>query len=140
MRFYVATGLENATAAIVLSSLLVSKGWTNTYEWMKHGAVWMHGAARTAEVSMLELEGVASAKVVIALLPGGRGTHVELGSALGRAHRGALEGRLHDPRIIVHGNHEQLAFGQNICAFYMSPYVERMVSSDSRDVADLLLG
>ena len=82
MRYYIATALERAEDHKALAKALSARGWTCTYDWTAHGSVQGHGAARMAEVAAAELQGVIESDAVIVLLPGGRGTHCELGAAL----------------------------------------------------------
>lgn len=84
MKIYVATGLEHADRARVVQSVLRDDGHEITYGWTVHGSVQDAGPKRIAEVARLEAAGVRAADLLIAILPGGRGTHVEIGLALGR--------------------------------------------------------
>lgn len=79
LRFYLASSLDNADGARRLCARLVDEGHACTYRW------WTHGPQphRMRDVSQAEMGGVLAADVVIVLMPGGRGTHVELGIALG---------------------------------------------------------
>lgn len=79
VRFYIASSLGNAVAARALCVRLESEGHTCTYKWWVHGAVLPD---RMRETAQIEMAGVMTAHVVIVLMPGGRGTHVELGIAL----------------------------------------------------------
>lgn len=83
MKYYIATSLENHAQHNALRDDLHKYGYTCTYDWTTHGSVQDQGEQKIHEVCMLEVSGVAEADVVIVLLPGGRGTHVELGLALG---------------------------------------------------------
>ena len=72
MRVYIATSLENAgghnsiwgaiKAAVPHAEL--------TYDWTEHGSVQGDGEARIRAVAIAEAEGVMSADLVVALLPG----------------------------------------------------------------------
>lgn len=79
LRFYLASGLDNADAARALANRLTAEGHHCQYRWWVHGAVLPDRMRETAE---LEMGGVLTADVVIVLMPGSRGTHVELGIAL----------------------------------------------------------
>jgi len=118
-RFYVASGLENIEEARRLVALLTAAGWHSAYDWTAHGPVWTHGAARVREVAAAELAGVASADVVIVRLPGGRGTHVEMGAAL------ALE-----KPVIIYAEVEKFEVNAQCCAFYHHPGVLDRVNND----------
>ena len=71
MRFYVASGLANREQAMDMIRFLSSRGHTPTYDWTEHGDVRGQG-----------LDRLRDAEFVLVLLPGGQGTHTELGIAL----------------------------------------------------------
>ena len=54
-------------------------GWKQTFAWTDQDA---KNPAGYADIAEAELAGVREADVVIVLLPGGYGTHVEIGAAL----------------------------------------------------------
>lgn len=87
LRLYVASRLENHAAVRELLDAARGKGWEPTYDWTTHGSVWQPAAEGRWDVlrdtALKESEGVMNADVVVVLLPGGRGTHVELGIAIG---------------------------------------------------------
>lgn len=81
MKFYIASKLENAEEVKKLAAVLKAYNWEQTYDWTVHGSVQHEGEQRIAEVAENELRGIRDADIVIVLLPGGRGTHAELGAA-----------------------------------------------------------
>lgn len=81
MKFYIASKLENAARVQELAGVLKSWGWQHTYDWTTHGCV-LGDEKALQRVAKKELYGAAQADLVIVLLPGGRGTHTELGIAL----------------------------------------------------------
>ena len=111
LHIYVATGLEHAHRAWLVGYALRAAGHAITYDWTTHGSVQGEGFARLAEVAQAERDGVAVADLVIAILPGGRGTHVEIGMALGYGIPVAL--------LIQDGCYDAE------CAFYSLPEVDR---------------
>ena len=119
MKIYIATRIENAEAARSLATDLISKGHEITYPWWEHGAVYASGAARIKEVATFELNGVERADAVIAILPGGRGTHVEIGA-------GIAGGK----RVILLGDPSLFEIGKTICAFYMHPSTVQCTNED----------
>ena len=137
-KYYIASGLENAAAVRELKQILDAAGWHHTYDWTVHGSVYGEGADRLAEVAAAESAGVIDAEVVVALLPGGRGTHTELGMAIacGEFDIGT-EDRV---RICVYSATPEKDFGTNgtTCAFYHHPLVERF--SDMSEMINSLLG
>ena len=108
MIFYIATKLENHENHNRLRDYLLGLGHQISYDWTNHGSVQGEGDARIAEVAAMQ--GVQDASVVIVLLPGGRGTHVELGAAWASSRR-----------IFIHG--PRAAEDGRECAFYHSPGV-----------------
>ncbi len=108
-RVYIASGLDNAMAVELLRDEFLQQGWEITHDWTTHGSVQAEGDERIREVALLEIQGVVSADVVVVLLPGGRGTHVELG-------------------IAIHSRRRVLVVGDTFldgrqCAFYLAPDV-----------------
>jgi hypothetical protein len=83
VKYYIATRLERAKDHNLVRDTLMAQGHEITYDWTTHGPVFRDGLKRIKEVAHLEMDGVSRADLVIALLPGGRGTHIEIGMALG---------------------------------------------------------
>lgn len=129
-RYYIASSLDNADQVRSLKAKLDAAGWEHTYDWTVHGSVQREGAARLAEVADDETDGVLCADVVIVLLPGGRGTHTELGMAVAMA---ALDPDDEDRmRVCIVG--DVGAFNPNdgtTCAFYFHRVVERFTSIEA---------
>lgn len=116
-RVYIASGLERADEVRALRDALAEH------------------PSRIAEVARHEIEGVYTADLVIVWLPGGRGTHAELGIALGLNRlrrdadaRNALGDRDTTVPILLVGPQEG-ADGRE-CAFYYGPDVHRMSFDD----------
>lgn len=121
MKYYIATAIERAEDHRALSKALNARGWSCTYDWTAHGSVQGQGAERMAEVAEAELRGVTTADIVIVLLPGGRGTHCELGAA--------LAARV--PVVLVgHATDLFNASGRE-CAFYSHPGVLARITTDT---------
>lgn len=118
--FYVASGLGNIVEARRLIALLTSWGLRCTYDWTAHGPVWADGEARLREVAQRETDGVKAARLIVARLPGGRGTHGEFvaGCALGRS-------------VILYGAPDDFVINAQTCAFYWHPRVVARVTNDA---------
>lgn len=125
MMFYVATGLENASKAWLVCNFLTTHGHNITYNWMRHGSVQDEDDERIAQVAKAELCGVRDADFVVVLLPGGRGTHTELGAALA----------LGKPVLLYASEDSDLISDGRICSFYLAPGVRLSKST----IADFLL-
>ncbi|MFS0673713.1 nucleoside 2-deoxyribosyltransferase [Ornithinibacillus sp. 179-J 7C1 HS] len=81
MKFYIASGFENKQLVQYVRDRLVEAGHIHTYDWTKNTRATSEAALR--EIGTAELQAVVNSDVVIVLLPGGKGTHTELGIALG---------------------------------------------------------
>jgi hypothetical protein len=91
MKTYIATGFGNWEAHNRLRDALAKHGITLTYDWTDEAKAASIPAfnpevfethARIKEIAIAEVNAVLAADFVIVLLPGARGTHVELGVAL----------------------------------------------------------
>lgn len=139
-KFYIASKLENAPQVKWLAERLKAQGWEHTYDWTVHGSV-QGDPTLCQQVSEKETVGVLEADVVIVLLAGGRGTHVELGIAIGSTVLGhaLVEKGIAtscERRITVFSSDPEKDFGGSgtTCAFYHHPLVERF------DDLDVLFG
>lgn len=116
MRFYIATSLEAwAAHNAVRDRLQQNPGWELTYDWTAHGSVQHEGVDRVREVALAETEGVMDADFVVGILPGGRGTHCELGIAIGAS-----------IPIILLVPHDHSEMHPHTCAFYHHPLVRSL--------------
>lgn len=117
MEVYIATSLDNAAQHNRVRDVLWDRYHIGlTYDWTKHGSVRDQGFERIAEVAMLERDGVQRADIVIVLLPGGKGTHAELGMALAFGHQ-----------VVIYGTKEDFE-GPRTCAFYHDPRCHRLLA------------
>jgi hypothetical protein len=129
-KFYIASSLDNAGQVRQLAETLKAAGWTHTYDWTVHGSVAGQGEQAFVDTATAEVEGVRWADVVVVLLPGGRGTHVELGIALAEAVFGQANG--FETRICIYSPTPDKDFGteKTTCAFYHHPNVQRFDDLD----------
>jgi hypothetical protein len=124
MKFYIASRLENAERVKQLKRELEAMGHEHSYDWTVHGSVQNEGYETISRVAKAEAHGVLEADLVIVLLPGGRGTHTELGIALGDALCRA-------PKLIgILSESGEIDFGNDgrTCAFYHHPLVAKLRS------------
>jgi hypothetical protein len=117
MKYYIATSLSRTTAHHAVRDSLKVLGHEISYDWTVHGSVKSVSKERLQEVATLELEGVSEADFVVVLLPGGKGTHLELGFALAK-------GKL----VFLHSE-EPLLFelGPQTNAFYHHPSITHLL-------------
>lgn len=134
--YYIATGLQNAPmhaeARKVFESPLTEHPamppWKLTYDWTQGGKI--EDDHLRPSIAIAEIEAVRLAWLLLMLVPGGRGTHVELGAAiaLGKA-------------IIIVAPSEAQANGTYGFppVFYRHPLVHHARSlQQARDLAELL--
>ncbi|HXW53853.1 MAG TPA: nucleoside 2-deoxyribosyltransferase [Myxococcota bacterium] len=115
--FYIATSLSRARDHNHVRDALITNGHRITYDWTMHGSVKTSTVERLSEVAHSETDGVLSAEIVVILLPGGYGTHAELGMAL------ALK-----KKIILHSvDTEVFTACEKTCAFYHHRDVLKLV-------------
>lgn len=125
MKYYIATSTANKASHRAVRDGLKQLGHEITYDWTVHGSVRETSKERLQEVAQAEFEGIQQADFVLVLLPGGKGTHAELGFSI------ACE-----KQVIVHSE-DPLAFelGPQVCAFYHHRDVKRLVCP-MEDVAE----
>lgn len=122
MKVYVASKLSNIDNAKRVIEYLKGIGYEISYDWTEHGSVNGQGPVRYREVADAEMRGVVEADVVVALLPGGAGTHCEIGAAI------ALK-----KRVIVVGHHD----APYPCAFHYATGVDRISGYDDDYMASI---
>ncbi len=115
MKIYVASSLNNRDMAAKLVSQLRLSGHMITYDWTQRGDVRNNGEMAMLETSQNEINAVMNADWVIVLLPGGKGTHTELGVALATRER---------KKIWIWSEDEApFGGGSATCVFYHHPDV-----------------
>ena len=118
MRFYVASGLQNRALAKNVIDYLLGLGHLVTYDWTVHGDVRESGEDVLTAVSLSETRAVCDAELVIVLLPGGCGTHTELGIA--------IASRTNKRIIVWSETGKEYLGGPDTCVFYHHPVLERI--------------
>jgi nucleoside 2-deoxyribosyltransferase len=106
---YIASGLDNIEEVQELQRQVTGCGWKLTYDWTTHGREF--DPTQLALLATAEAYGVQRADLVLVLLPGGRGTHAELGMAIALGKR------------IVIGAPPGTISKSKPCAFYHHPLV-----------------
>lgn len=80
MKFYIASSLRNKEQVTYLANHLKEKGFLHTYDWTKNENV--NTIEKLAVIGEAEKDAVIDADFFILLLPGGFGSHTELGMAI----------------------------------------------------------
>lgn len=119
MKFYIASKLGNEKNVKSLSKKLKNAGYEQTYDWTTHGAVKGKPESEIKNVARKEFSGVQNADFLVVLLPGTRGTHVELGIAL--ASKNVKD-------IYIWGENDEAFLQDEItCSFYHHPKVTQII-------------
>ncbi len=116
MKFYIATSLSRVNAHQKVRDALNNLGHEISYDWTLHGSVKSTSKERLQEVASLDLNGISEADFVAVLLPGGNGTHLELGFSIAKGKKFFLHSE--DPLIFE--------LGPQTNAFYHHPDVIRL--------------
>lgn len=127
MNFYIGAGLQNRRAASWYAQRLKGQGWKQTYDWTKISSETAVTPERLAEIARRERQGVLDADAAIFLLPGGRGTHVELGMALALG-----------KKVFLCAAGEAEFSPENTVAFYHLPGVVRLAGTDGENLEKIL--
>jgi hypothetical protein len=112
MKFYFATGIENIEVQRRGVRVLEAIGHKQSYDWTVHGDI---GNDRELATRLIqdEMQGVYDADFVIVMLPGGRGTHTELGAAI-----------MARKPVILLAQPDQLLLNGRVGAIYCHPLVQ----------------
>lgn len=116
MKYYIATSLSRSAEHNLVRETLNKYGHIISYDWTLHGSVKSVSLERLQEVAIFELDGILEADFVVVLLPGGAGTHLELGFAIGT-----------NKKIFLHSQDPSLfELGPQTNAFYHHPMPIRL--------------
>jgi len=81
MKFYIGSSFKNSEIVNYMAEKLKENGWEHTYNWA-NTIVGEETEEELINFSMLEKQAIIDSDVIIIILPGGRGTHIELGISL----------------------------------------------------------
>lgn len=112
--FYLSTRKDRLDQATALLDALKAHGWKQTFAWSDQTT---QNHSDYADIAQAELAGVRQADVLIVLLPGGFGTHVEIGAALALG-----------KRVILHAPDRKTLETPYACIFHYHPLVTLLVS------------
>jgi len=86
MKFYVASSFRNINVVNEVANHLKNKGHIQTYDWTRNAKAKEEQTFTfddLKDIGQKEKNAVIEADFIVVLLPGGKGTHIELGIALG---------------------------------------------------------
>lgn len=112
-----ASSFRNLESVKYVANHLKSKGYSQTYDWTQN-AKGKENQTFTLEelgnIGQKEKEGVLEADFIVIILPGGKGTHIEFGLALGRG-----------KKIFLYSPNEEVNNFETISTFYHLEEVEK---------------
>ncbi|KAA0561789.1 group-specific protein [Bacillus sp. CH30_1T] len=111
MNFYVASSFHNIKQVRDVSERLKRKGYIHTYDWTQNSRA--STVEELKKIGEKEKQAIIDSDVILVLLPGGKGSHVELGIALGL-----------NKRVILYSPHNELSDFALTTTFYHLPEVE----------------
>ncbi|GGH60281.1 hypothetical protein GCM10008014_34670 [Paenibacillus silvae] len=84
-KFYIASSLKNIENVRYVSDQLKGMGFIHSYDWTQNDKVTSIDQMR--DIGRKEMAAVKKSNFIVILLPAGKGSHIELGIALGNSIR-----------------------------------------------------
>ncbi|WP_017186671.1 nucleoside 2-deoxyribosyltransferase [Alkalibacillus haloalkaliphilus] len=115
-KFYVASSFKNKDTVRRVSNELKNNGFIPTYDWTQN-----ERATTTHDLIVIgqeEKNAVMEADFIIVLLPGGKGSHIEFGIALGQG-----------KRIYLYSSNNEVNDLETASTFYHLSEVEKCIGS-----------
>ncbi|MDR6549879.1 nucleoside 2-deoxyribosyltransferase [Paenibacillus qinlingensis] len=116
MKFYIASSFRNIDNVREVADKLKSRGFRQTYDWTMQAPTTT--LQELAEIGQNEMRAVLEADVFIIMLPAGKGSHVEMGLALGAK-----------KTILLYSPTSELNDIEKTSTFYQLPEVHRIMGS-----------
>ncbi|OBR68924.1 group-specific protein [Paenibacillus oryzae] len=82
-KFYIASSLKNVANVKYVSDQLKEMGFIHSYDWTQNDKVTSIDQMR--DIGRKEMTAVKKSNFIVVLLPAGKGSHIELGIALGNS-------------------------------------------------------
>lgn len=115
-KFYVASSFKNLESVRYVARQLVKKGFIYTYDWTKN-----ERASTFEDLKVIgteEKNAVLESDLLIVLIPAGKGSHIELGIALGQG-----------KKIYLYSPDDQINHFETTSTFYHLPEVEKCIGT-----------
>lgn len=80
MIFYIASSFSNKEGVQYVGNRLIESGFIHAYDWTQNDRA--ATLAELKDIGVKEKDAVFASDIVIVMLPGGKGSHIELGLAL----------------------------------------------------------
>jgi hypothetical protein len=115
-KFYVASSFKNIETVRYVSQRLVKRGFIHTYDWTKNERASTFDDLKA--IGTEEKNAVIESDFLIVLIPAGKGSHIELGIALGQ-----------DKKIYLYSPDDRLNNFETTSTFYHLPEVEKCIGT-----------
>ncbi|MBG9587263.1 group-specific protein [Cytobacillus firmus] len=112
MKFYIASSFKNIDKVRYVSKKLKNKGFIHTYDWTINENVTTLKDLKA--IGQKEKNAVIEADFVVVLLPAGKGSHIELGIAIG-----------HGKIIYLYSPNNEVDNLETTSTFYHLPNIEK---------------
>ena len=116
MKFYIASSLKNIDQVRDVSKRLKNKGFIHTYDWTVNENVTTLEELRV--IGEKEKNAIIEADVVVVLLPAGKGSHIELGIAIGNG-----------KKIYLYSPNKEIDNIETTSTFYHLPEIEKCIGT-----------
>ena len=110
MKFYIASSLNNREQVRYVSERLKNKGFIHTYDWTVNENVTTLEELKS--IGLKEKNAILEADFVVVLLPAGKGSHIELGIAIGN-----------DKEIYLYSPNKEIDHIETTSTFYHLPEI-----------------
>lgn len=125
MKYYIASSFANKEIVNLTIKSLNNLGFINTYNWTLNEKA--DNKLKLKNIGIEELNAVKDADILIAILPGGKGTHIEMGIAIG----------FNKPVLIAYFNKELISV-DNSATFYHLDNVKHILVTEENIVDKLV--
>lgn len=116
MRFYIASSFKNSTLVKELSQKLINYNYEHSYDWTKNQRA--NSIEDLSTIGMKEKEAIIDSDFIVILLPAGKGSHIELGIALGL-----------EKRIYLYSPNQEIYHFDQTTTFYHVEGVDKFVGT-----------
>ncbi|WKA56070.1 nucleoside 2-deoxyribosyltransferase [Planococcus shixiaomingii] len=116
MKFYIASSFANKESVVFVREELKKRGFSHTYDWTLNNRV--SSIEQLTAIGELERQAVLDADIVLVLLPAGKGSHVEMGIALG-----------HGKKVYLFSPTDEVNAFETTSTFYHLPEVQIVIGT-----------
>lgn len=131
-KFYVASSLKKFEAVQYVASHLKNHGYIHTYDWTINAGekeAQPFTLDELKEIGRKEKNGIVEADFIVVLLPGGKGTHIELGIALGMG-----------KKIFLYSPNDEVTNLETTSTFYHLEEVEKCFGTLDELLGEIVIG